>query len=241
MCAIPISLFAFSHRHFHLHPPHPPPFPLPSLPLIWQPVGLLPALNTTFPGYSSSVISTLSPYWNYEWKALLFFTNNSGFLSQSNSNGSDCQTKRLYDGQSSQQVIKAYRKFLKAQYRWGAAWAFLLRVRFGERGWQGAAGPRPPRRSAPGAESPPSPRSSPWRHLHLRRAATGPGPGPAPPRPGAECRGGRGPRAAQPPAAGAHCPRPPFHNGGKGNWQPHCPPRPPAALKHSGAPVTRCQ
>lgn len=35
---------------------------LPSLPLIWQPVGLLPALNTAFPGYSSSVISTLSPY-----------------------------------------------------------------------------------------------------------------------------------------------------------------------------------
>lgn len=106
MRVIPISLFAFSHKHFHLHPPS-----LPSLPLIWQPVGLLPALNTAFPGYSSSVISTLSPHWNYEWKALLFFTNNSGFLSQSNSNGSDCQTKRLYDGQSSQQAIAAHRTF----------------------------------------------------------------------------------------------------------------------------------
>lgn len=55
-------------------------------------------------------------------------------------------------------------------------------------------------------------------------------------------RGGGGGLAApaQPPAARTLFAGP-FHGGGKGNWQPHCPSRPPAALKHSGAPVTRCQ
>lgn len=52
-CVILISLFGFLPRHFS---------PTSSSFLIWQPIGLLPALNTTLPSYSSSVISTLSPY-----------------------------------------------------------------------------------------------------------------------------------------------------------------------------------